>query len=93
MNPGDPERIAEALQDESKSFRAIARELGVSDWAVRRVHRQLTGDDRPMRGARTNHGPPGGATAASGWWIFGSLLIGVALLIWISSRGIPPPEL
>jgi transposase-like protein len=50
MSPRDRERIAAALQDESKSFRAIARELGVSDWVVRRVYRQISGDDRPMRG-------------------------------------------
>ncbi len=93
MKPGDRERIAEALQDETKPFRAIARELGVSDWVVRRVHREVSGDDRPMRGARTRDDPPEDAAAGSSWLALGCLIVGVVVLIWIGARRMPPPEL
>jgi hypothetical protein len=89
----DRERIAELLEDETRSFRSISRELGVSDWLVRKTARELYGDPRPMRGARAGDGPPEEGVTGSGWLTFGSIIIGVALLIWIGSRRIPPPEL
>jgi hypothetical protein len=51
----DRERIADLLlEDEKRSFRSIGRELGVSDWLVRRVARELDDDPRPMRRPRSS---------------------------------------
>ena len=49
----DRERIAELLEDDARSFRSIGRELGVSDWLVRKTARDLQGDPRPMRQRRS----------------------------------------
>lgn len=49
--PADRERIGELLQDESLSYREIAREAGCGDWTVRRIARDLDGGETPMKSA------------------------------------------
>ena len=53
MIPEHRARIAELLQNENLSYRAIARETGYSDWTIRNVARQLDGDPRPMKRHRS----------------------------------------
>lgn len=93
MSPGDRERIAAALQDENKPFRAIGRELGVSDWLVRKVAREL-GDDPRMRRPRrdVSDQPTEEVSALTAWLTFGGLVAFIALAIWAGVRWMPPPE-
>jgi hypothetical protein len=92
----DRDDVARLLDDDpDRSYRSISRELGISDWLVRKIARELGGDQRPMRQRR----PPldevssEDTSPVTGWLVFGGVAIGVAFLIWIGSRGIPPPEL
>jgi hypothetical protein len=94
VKPGDRERIEEMLlEDPPLSCRAVSRATGYSDWTIRKIARELEGDPRPMRGARASGDLPGEVAAGSGWLIVGGIIIGVALLIWIGVRRMPPPEL
>lgn len=89
----DQERIAELLEDETRSFRSIGRELGVSDWLVRKTARELHGDPRPMRQrcSRSQEPPAEEVSPIVGWLIFGGFILGTAFLIWIGARSAPPP--
>lgn len=97
MSPSDRARIEELLQDERLSFRAIARELSISDWQVRKVAREIDGDPRPMkRGGRSRYEPingPAEPLGIGGWIIFALVVGGIALAIWAGARGMPPPEI
>jgi hypothetical protein len=90
----DRERIAELLEDETRSFRSIARELGVSDWLVRKTARDLYNDPRPMRQRRSysDDAPPEEVSPVAGWLVFGSIIAAIALAIWSGLRWTPPPE-
>jgi hypothetical protein len=89
----DRERIAELLEDDARSFRSIGRELGVSDWLVRKTARDLQGDPRPMRQRRSLPQEPAAEEVSPlvGWLIFGGFILGTAFLIWIGARSAPPP--
>lgn len=93
MSPQDRSRIEELLQDESLSFRAIAREVGYSDFTIRQVSRELAGDERPMkRSRREREAAPNESLGFTGWAILagiGGFLIGA---FWLFGRGMPPPD-
>ena len=87
MSPSDRDRIAAALRGKRKPYRAIGRELGVSDWLIRKVARELDGDPRPMRRPppstpeTTDDGSP-----AAGWIAVGIVAGLFALAIWARVR-------
>lgn len=96
MTPADRARIEELLQDPSLSFRAIARELSISDWQVRKIARELDGDPRPMkRGGRARYEPadePAEPLGLAGWIIVALFAGGIALVAWASARWTPPMD-
>jgi hypothetical protein len=94
MTSDDRDRIAQLLQDPSLSYRAIGRELGISDWTVRRIARELDGDSRPMRQRCSQpQESTGEVSALTSWLVFGGVVAFFALAIWASTRWPPPPEL
>lgn len=85
--------IASLLQDESLSFREIARRADCSDWSVRAVARELVGDNRPMKNASApknscNNEPQ----AKAGWAAIGIFLSVFAGATWLASRAVSSPE-
>jgi hypothetical protein len=91
VNAADRDRIAAALADETKSFRAVGRDLGLSDWLVRKVARELDGDPRPMRQPRTSRSDDPEELSALGCWLtFGGIVAVLALAIWGGGRWNPP---
>lgn len=86
------DRIAELLKDETRSFRSIGRELGVSDWLVRKTARELYGDPRPMRQSSYAGDVDAEVSPLTGWLIFGGIIASIALAIWASTRWNPPLE-
>jgi hypothetical protein len=97
MKPVDRARIEELLQDEKISFRAVAREVGASDWSVRRIARELDDDPRPMKQPRAERGgtcyDTSDSSGPTGWIALASVVGFVALTIWASTRWMPPPEM
>jgi len=95
VSPADRGRIAELLRDPRLSYRAIGRQLGISDWTIRRVARELEGDSRPMkrRHFRSDETSTEETSAFSSWLVFGIVAVGLTLAIWVAARGAPPPEL
>jgi hypothetical protein len=87
MTPADRERIAELLDDDSLSFRAIARATGYSDHTIRRISRELTNDPRPMRSPP----PPrsSNASSAAGWIVAGGVVFVALALVWFRVRWAP----
>jgi hypothetical protein len=91
VKPGYRDRIAEALQDETRSYRSLAVELGVSDWLVRKVARELDGDPRPMKlRPLRSHETPEDVSAVTSWLVFGGFVVCLALAIWAGVRWAPP---
>ena len=90
MIPVDRARIAELLGDPSLSCRAIARETGYSDWTVRKIARELDGDPRPMRQRESwsDQAGPQGVSPVTGWIVFGGIVAGVALAIWVGNAAL-----
>jgi hypothetical protein len=88
VTSADADRIRDLLADETLSFRAVAREVGCSDWTVRRIAREFDGDPRPMkRGSRV----PQSEGSEIGAWVRLALFVGLlALGLWFSCRGTPP---
>lgn len=95
MSDVDRERIAELLQDPSLSYRAIGRELGISDWTIRKIARELDGDSRPMRQRRTRskETPPDEVSPVTGWLVFGGIVTFFVIAIWAGTRWPPPSDL
>lgn len=94
MTPADRARVVELLQDPSLSFRAISRATGVSDWTIRRLHREISDDPRPMKRHRsrsyeTPHEPDTVSPIVS-WLMFGGFLAVLAFAIWSGLRWTPP---
>ena len=79
--------VERLLQDENLSYREVARRAGCSDWIVRRIARQLTGDHRPMKLGSRN------AESSGGGWILLAMLAACAILGigWFRAQGGPPP--
>lgn len=69
----DRERVAQLLQDESLSFREIARRAHCSDFSVRSIARELA-SDYPADDDTMQSEP----LTATEWWIFGGI---VALIV------------
>lgn len=87
MNPADRERVAELLEDETRSFRSIGRELGLSDWFVRKVARELDGDPRPMRRPRSSAPETDDGGSAIALWTAGAIAVGlIAVAIYVRMR-------
>ena len=96
MSPAQRARVKELLQDEARSFRSIAREVGCSDWVVRAISREIAGDSRPMKRARRSRhkadDDPPADDASLAWWVGPVLVIagiGLALLLGRRSGGSP----
>src|SRR5579883_1132834 len=95
MTPDQRAHIEALLADERLSFRAIADLVGCSDWTIRKIARELTGDERPMKSCRSQTGINGDQRdpATPGWAfvvIFGA---GLAVLTWLAVRcGISPTD-
>jgi hypothetical protein len=91
VSAADRERIAELLEDETRSFRSIGRELGLSDWTIRKIARELDGDPRPMRQRRqrSQEVPTEETSPLIGWLILGGIVFGVAVVIWAGARSAP----
>jgi len=96
MKPVDRARIEELLRDETLSFRAVAREVGASDWSVRRIARELDGDPRPIKRDRAEHSgacyESSDSSGTTGWVALASVVGFVALAVWASTRWMRPPE-
>ena len=72
--------VQELLEDESLSYREIARQAGCSDWTVRSIAR---GDDRPMKRAGGFEGDA--ETTPAGWVPF---VVIAAVLVALTCLGI-----
>lgn len=97
MTPADRGWIEELLQElPPLSCRAISRQTGYSDWTIRRIKRELTCDDRPMkqrRQRRDEDEPPpdsGDVSPIVSWLFFGGFIAVLALAIWAGVRCTPP---
>ncbi len=87
--------VERLLEDESLSYREIARRAGCSEWSIRSIARQACGNPRPVKKARSRRsaddGPPV-AAASLAWWGVPVLVvvgIGIALLLRRGPGGAP----
>ena len=88
MSSIDRAHIEGLLADEHLSYRAIADLVGCSDWTVRKVARELAGDERPMKSARNapvTSGVPC-ERASSGWLLVIMFALGLAAIVGIALR-------
>jgi hypothetical protein len=82
----DRDQVESMLADGSRSYREIARELSVSDWSIRKIARELSGDIRPMK--RSSYeadfptSEPAEISPAASWLILGGVLAVFALAVW-----------
>jgi hypothetical protein len=76
--------VLQLLEDESLSYREIARQVGCSDWTVRSIARDVSGDARTMKGASGFQDDA--KTTPAGWVPL--LVIGSALAaaVWLGIR-------
>lgn len=74
--PVDRDLVERLLEDESLTYREIARRSQCSDWTVRRIARQLGGDDGPMKHSRRIASVSEGETLGAGGW---AMLIGIGV--------------
>lgn len=89
MDHVDRVLVEELLADGCLSYREIGRRAQCSDFAVRAIARQLSGDLRPMKSARRSHDNEE-PLSASGWaTIAGMAVVLLGLLWWVARR---PPE-
>jgi hypothetical protein len=91
----DRDAVAKLLGDDpERSYRSISRELGISDWLVRKIARELDGDSRPMRRSRSQcfNQSDNEAPAAAGWIVLAVVGGCLVLMIWAGARWTPPPE-
>jgi hypothetical protein len=92
----DHSRIEDLLQDQDRSFRSIADEVGCSDWTVRRIARGLDGDPRPMkRSGPARYEPteePVVPLGLGGWLTLTLIAGGIALAAWAGARWTPPMD-
>jgi len=79
--------VEDLLNDDSLSFREIARQAGCSDWTVRSIARDIAGDDRPMKHA-THRGDDAEADFAV-WPIVAGIAAMFAGGIWLALRRPP----
>lgn len=94
MNPPVNRRLVEQLlEDETLSYNEVAERAACSSWSVRKIARELAGDERPMkRSRREREAAPNESLGFTGWAILagiGGFLIGA---FWLFGRGMPPPD-
>ena len=98
--PVDYALLDELLADESLSLRECARRACCSDWTARQRHREISGDDRPMKTARFDRHeepqsqdvpPLTGTEQAIVWSVIAVIVIGVIALGWYVRRNDFPP--
>ena len=77
------DRVKALLADKQLSYRAIAREVGCSDWTVRRIARDQ--DWHPMK---THDETVGVAT----WVGLAVTVAAIGLRVWMRLRECPPRE-
>jgi hypothetical protein len=96
MSRADRSRIEDLLEDQGRSFRSIADEVGCSDWTVRRIARELNGDPRPMkRGGQARYEPTDASAepfGLGGWLTVALIAGGIALAAWAGARWTPPMD-
>jgi len=95
MSVVDRDLVTRLLEDDSLSFREIARRANCSDWSVRAIARDLAGDERPMkreRGARDDYRDGDGDVplGLAGLGVIVAVFVGA---IWWSARRVRPPEM
>lgn len=81
----DRELVIRLLQDESSSYREIARRAQCSDFAVRSIARKLHDSD-------DGGDPPTEPLTAREWCIGAAILIFIFGGIWFLGRHLPPPD-
>lgn len=94
--PVNYELLDELLGDGTLPLRRCAELAGCSDWSARRRYRELTGDDRPMKHARTRHyenhaeddisQPLTGTEKAIAWSVAAIIIVGIVALGWCVRR-------
>jgi hypothetical protein len=92
--PVDRERIADLLKDCRRSYRSIGRELGISDWSVRRTARELGGSPRAIKRERREvPSDPFEGSEIPDWVGPAVILVITGFAIWLRLRSMPPPEM
>ncbi|MCL5258700.1 MAG: helix-turn-helix domain-containing protein [Firmicutes bacterium] len=91
--PVDRALIERLLENNSLSYREIARRAGCSDWSARSIARHLNNDPRPMKARCYEPDDDSDESWGLGGWIIiaglGAAVIGA---LWWGMRGMPPPE-
>lgn len=95
MTPDERNWVEQLLSEiPPPSCRAVSRTTGISDWTIRRIKRELDGDQRPMRRRRSSsYDMPGeteSVSPAASWLVFGGFLAVLAFAIWAGLRWTPP---
>ncbi len=80
--------VEQLLQDQNLSYRECARRASCSEWTVRKIARDLAGDARPMKHARSaDEDEPTGFVA---WLTFAGIIAAIVGAIWLATRRVPP---
>lgn len=91
MSAVDRDLVERLLEDESLSYREIARRAGCSDWTIRNIARRLYGDPTPMKRPRSRSSSEE-ASGTAGWGVLFGMAALFGGLIWFASRRAPPPQ-
>jgi len=83
--PVDRELVERLLQDESLSFREIARRAKCSDWSVRSIASQLDSDN-------SGDTTPTEPLAPTEWWIFAGIVALIFGGLCFASWRTQPPD-
>lgn len=86
--PVDRDLVAHLLQDETLSFREIARQANCSDWSVRSIAKELNSDPLAGNGIEAESEP----LTPRDWMIFGGILIAIFGGIWLLAGRLPPMD-
>lgn len=93
-NSVDHSLVEHLLENETLSYREIAKRANCSDWSVRAIDRKLANDSRPMKRDRYEREDDGGESLAiAGWLVLAGIVIALILALWMGMRGIQPPEI
>jgi hypothetical protein len=82
--------VTQLLADETLSYREIGRRAGCSDWTVRAIAREATGDLRPMKSPQCFEGD-GGSLGVAGWGILAGIIAAFGAAAWLGARNTRPP--
>ena len=78
------DRVKALLTDEKLSYRAIAREVGCSDWTVRRIAREQ--EWGPMKSSHDE------TVGVATWVGLAVTVAAIGLRVWMRLRESPPTE-